>query len=153
MKTIAIIIAGGSGHRMGQDIPKQFMPVNNKPLIIYTMEAFQNHPAVDAIIVVTLPEWTSVLKAYANQYNITKLRWIVPGGATGQESIRQGLLTLGRELPPEDIVMIHDGNRCMVSQEIISNSIATFREHGSAITAIPCVEAVFRSEDGKSTSW
>ncbi len=148
----ALLTAAGTGTRMGQDIPKQFMPVNNKPLIIYTMEAFQNHPAIDAIIVVTLPEWTSVLKAYANQYNITKLRWIVPGGATGQESIRQGLLTLGRELSPEDIVMIHDGNRCLVSSEIISDSIAVFHRHGSAVTAIPCVEAVFRSSDNGESS-
>ena len=111
------------------------------------MEAFQNHPAVDAIIVVTIPSWIDVVKAYAKQFNITKLRWVVPGGATGQESILNGLKTLEAELDPEDIVMVHDGNRCMVSSEIISNSLATFKKHGSAVAAIPCVEAVFRSSD------
>ena len=137
---------------MGQDIPKQFMHVDNKPLIIHTMEAFQNHPNIDAIMVVTLPAWTAVLQAYANQFNITKLKWIVGGGQTGQESIFNGLTELSKILTKEDIVMIHDGNRCMVSSEIISNSLAAFHEYGSAVAAIPCVEAVFRSnDDGKSS--
>ncbi|HRR75778.1 MAG: 2-C-methyl-D-erythritol 4-phosphate cytidylyltransferase [Ruminococcus sp.] len=145
--TVALLTAAGSGTRMKQDIPKQFIHVENKPIIIHTMEAFQNHPAVDAIIVVTIPSWIDVVKAYAKQFNITKLRWVVPGGATGQESILNGLKTLEAELDPEDIVMVHDGNRCMVSSEIISNSLATFKKHGSAVAAIPCVEAVFRSSD------
>ncbi|MBQ5951078.1 MAG: 2-C-methyl-D-erythritol 4-phosphate cytidylyltransferase [Lachnospiraceae bacterium] len=149
---VALLTAAGTGSRMGQDIPKQFMHVENKPLIIHTMEAFQNHPSVDAIIVVTLPEWGAVLRAYASQFNITKLRWVVPGGATGQESIRKGLLALADELSPEDIVMVHDGNRCLVSSEIISDSLATFHVHGSAVAAIPCVEAVFRSSDEGKTS-
>lgn len=150
---VALLTAAGTGSRMGQDIPKQFMHVNNKPLIIYTMEAFQNHPNVDAILVVTLPAWIEVLKAYARQFNITKLKWVVPGGATGQESIRNGLLKLQNELNKDDIVMIHDGNRCLVSSEIISNSLAVFHEYGSAVASIPCVEAVFRSnDDGKSST-
>lgn len=149
---VALLTAAGTGTRMGQDIPKQFMHVDNKPLIIYTMEAFQNYPGIDAIIVVTLPEWTAVLKAYANQFNITKLKWVVSGGATGQESIHNGLIALSKELSSDDIVMIHDGNRCLVSSEIISNSLATFHTHGSAVAAIPCVEAVFRSGDNGLSS-
>ncbi len=145
--TVALLTAAGSGTRMGQDIPKQFIHVENKPIIIHTMEAFQNHPGVDAIIVVTIPAWIDVLKAYAKQFNISKLRWVVAGGATGQESILNGLKTLETELSPDDIVMVHDGNRCMVSSEIISNSLATFKKYGSAVAAIPCVEAVFRSND------
>lgn len=78
--TVALLTAAGSGSRMGQDIPKQFIHVDNKPMIIHTMEAFQRHPSIDAILVVTLPAWAEVLKAYARQFNITKLRWIVPGG-------------------------------------------------------------------------
>ena len=144
---VALLTAAGTGTRMGQDIPKQFMHVDNKPIIIHTMEAFQRHPAVDAINVVTLPSWTEVLKAYAKQFNISKLRWVIPGGATGQESIRNGLFAMEQELSEDDVVIIHDGNRAMVSGEIISNSLATFREHGSAIASIPCVEAVFRSMD------
>ena len=149
---VALLTAAGTGSRMGQDIPKQFMHVENKPLIIHTMEAFQRHPSVDAIMVVTLPAWKDVLKAYASQFNIDKLKWIVSGGATGQESIRNGLIEVENEINTDDIVMIHDGNRCMVSDEIISNSLATFADCGSAVAAIPCVEAVFRSsDDGKSS--
>lgn len=144
---VALLTAAGVGSRMGQDIPKQFMHVDNKPIIIHTMESFQNHPNVDAIMVVTLPSWTEVLRAYAKQFNISKLRWIVPGGATGQESIFNGLTELSKELSSDDIVMVHDGNRCLVSSEIISNSLATFRTYGSAVAAIPCVEAVFKSND------
>ncbi len=144
---VALLTAAGTGSRMGQDIPKQFMHVENKPLIIHTMEAFEKHPAIDALIVVTLPSWIDVLKAYAMQFNITKLKWIVPGGETGQESIYNGLCELKKHISPNDIVMVHDGNRCMVSSEIISDSIATCKKYGSAVAAIPCVEAVFRSDD------
>ena len=150
--TVALLTAAGSGTRMGQDIPKQFMHVENKPIIIHTMEAFQKHPSIDAIIVVTIPSWIEVLKAYAKQFNITKLRWVVGGGSTGQESIFNGLQTLKKELNPDDIVMVHDGNRCMVSSEIISDSIATYHHKGSAVAAIPCVEAVFRSSDNGCSS-
>lgn len=149
---VALLTAAGTGTRMGQDIPKQFMHVEGKPIIIHTMKAFQNHPSIDAIMVVTLDAWIEVLRAYAHQFNITKLKWIIPGGATGQESIHNGLLELSKELKKDDVVIIHDGNRCMVSSEIISNSIATFKTYGSAVAAIPCVEAVFRSNDsGKSS--
>ncbi len=89
---VALLTAAGVGTRMGQDIPKQFMHVENKPIIIHTMEAFQRHPNVDAIMVVILPAWIEVLKAYANQFNITKLKWVVSGGKTGQESIYNGIL-------------------------------------------------------------
>lgn len=150
---VALLTAAGMGTRMGQDIPKQFMYVENKPIIIHTMEAFQRHPGIDAILVVTLPAWIEVLRAYAAQFNITKLKWIVPGGETGQESIYNGLITLKKEMKKDDIIMVHDGNRCFVSGEIISNSLATLRIHGSAVAAIPCVEAVFRSSDnGKSAT-
>ena len=83
--TTAIILAGGTGHRMKQDIPKQFIHVYDKPIIIYTLESFQKHPQIDAIEVVCLEGWHEILWAYAKQFNITKLRWIVPGGTTGQE--------------------------------------------------------------------
>ena len=149
----ALLTAAGSGTRMHLDIPKQFLHVENKPLIIHTLEKFQKHPSIDQIIVVTIPSWMDVLWAYARQFGITKLKWVVPGGATGQESIHNGLMKLKEECGPDDVVMIHDGNRCMVSQEIISGSLVTFKEYGSAVTAIPCVEAVFRSHDeGKSST-
>lgn len=149
---IALLTAAGTGTRMGQDIPKQFMHVDNKPIIIHTMEAFQKHPMIDAICAVTLPSWIDVLKAYAKQFNITKLNWSVPGGATGQESILHGLKAIAQDKDEDTIILIHDGNRCFVSTEIISNSIATFKQHGSAVAAIPCVEAVFRSNDNGRSS-
>ncbi len=149
---IALLTAAGKGIRMGQDIPKQFMHVENKPIIIHTMEAFQRHPSIDEIMVVTLPSWIEVVRAYAAQFNITKLRWIVPGGETGQESIYNGLHVLETKLKADDIIMIHDGNRCMVSSEIISDSLATYNQFGSAVAAIPCVEAVFRSADNGRSS-
>ncbi len=150
---IALLTAAGVGSRMGQDIPKQFLHVDNKPLIVYTMEAFQKHPSIDAIICVTLPNWIEVVRAYAMQYKITKLKWIVPGGETGQASIHNGLLKIKAEYPDEDVtMMIHDGNRCLVTSQIISESLAVYKNHGSAVAAIPCVEAVFVSEDGGFTS-
>ncbi|MCH5189364.1 MAG: 2-C-methyl-D-erythritol 4-phosphate cytidylyltransferase [Oscillospiraceae bacterium] len=149
---VALLTAAGTGTRMGQDIPKQFIHVDNKPLIVYTLEAFQNHPSIDAIVCVTLPNWIDVLKAYALQFNITKLKWVVPGGASGQESIHNGLMAIKENTDEDVTVMVHDGNRCLVSSEIISNSLAVYKQHGSAVAAIPCVEAVFFSEDNGSSS-
>lgn len=149
---IALLTAAGSGTRMHQDIPKQFLHVDNKPIIIHTMEAFQNHPSIDAIIVVTIDSWSEVVWAYAKQFNINKLKWVVPGGNTGQESIHNGLMTLANAGIEEDIVvMIHDGNRPLVTSQIISDSLATFKKYGSAVAVIPCTEVVFESEDGFSS--
>lgn len=148
---IALLTAAGSGTRMHQDIPKQFIHVDNKPVIIHTLEAFQKHPSIDAIIVVTIEAWTDVLWAYAKQFNISKLKWVVPGGETGQASIKNGLYTLKKEVGLNNVVMIHDGNRPLVSSEIISDSLATFKKHGSAVAVIPCTEVVFESDDGVSS--
>lgn len=145
---VALLTAAGSGTRMQLNIPKQFIHVDDKPVIIYTMEAFQNHPSIDAIIVVTIDSWSDVLWAYAKQFGITKLKWVVPGGDSGQESIRKGLDVLKQELSDEDVVLIHDGNRPLVSSQIISDSLATFSKYGSAVAAIPCTEVVFESDDG-----
>lgn len=145
---VALLTAAGSGTRMQLNIPKQFIHVDDKPIIIYTMEAFQNHPSIDAIIVVTIDSWSDVLWAYAKQFGITKLKWVVPGGESGQESIRKGLDVLKQELTDEDVVLVHDGNRPLVSSQIISDSLATFSKYGSAVAAIPCTEVVFESDDG-----
>ena len=145
---VALLTAAGSGTRMQLNIPKQFLHVDDKPIIIYTMEAFQNHPSIDAIIVVTIDAWSDVLWAYARQFGITKLKWVVPGGDSGQESIRKGLDVLKQELTDEDVVLVHDGNRPLVSSQIISDSLATFSRYGCAVAAIPCTEVVFESEDG-----
>ena len=148
---IALIIAGGRGMRMGQEIPKQFLTVNDKPVIAYTMEAFQKHPDIDVIAVVCVEGWDSILSAYARQYGITKLKHIIPGGSNGQSSIRNGVFELEKHYAPTDLVLIHDAIRPMVSQSIISGCIATAREHGSAIVTIPCQEAMLETEDQVST--
>jgi len=152
VKNIALLTAGGSGTRMHQDIPKQFLHVQNKPILIYTMEAFQNHPSIDAIIVVGLDGWGDIIKAYAKQYGITKLKWVISGGETGQDSIRNGIEELKKHYKTSDIVLIHDGNRPLISPEIISDSIAKQKEYGNAVAAIPCVEVVFKSNDGISST-
>lgn len=94
MKNIALIIAGGVGSRMGYDIPKQFINVYNKPIIIYTLETFQMHPQIDEIEVVCIDGWEDTLKTYCEKFGITKLKYIVKGGSTGQESIRNGVYNL-----------------------------------------------------------
>ncbi len=149
MANIGLIIAGGSGNRMHQDIPKQFITVNERPVIVYTMEAFEKHPEIDAIAVVCIEGWEQVLWAYAKQFNITKLQYVVPGGKNGQDSIRNGVMELEKHFSPDDLVMIHDAIRPMVSAEIISDNIRVAREHGNAITVIPCAEAMLQTENGQ----
>jgi len=145
---IALIIAGGTGNRMGQDIPKQFMHVAGKPIIIHTLEAFERHPDIHAIAVVCLSGWETVLRAYANQFNIAKLKHIFPGGRSGQESIRNGVFGIAESYSGEDdIVLIHDAVRPLLSQSVISGNIATCKRCGNAITAIECREAILHSTD------
>ena len=146
---IGLIIAGGSGARMQQDIPKQFLTVNERPVIVYTLEAFQKHRDIDEIAVVCIEGWDQVLWAYANQFNITKLKYVVPGGKNGQDSIRNGVFELERHYSPDDLVLIHDAIRPMVSEEIISDCIETTKQYGSAISTIPCAEAMLETEDSK----
>lgn len=145
---IALLTAAGKGTRMNAEIPKQFLHIKNKPVILYTMEAFQRHPQIDAILVVTLESWKDMLWAYAKQYHVSKLKWVVNGGNTGQESIKCGLDVLGRECRPDDVVMVHDGNRPLISDEIISDSLAVYKKYNSAVAAMPCVEAIYKSVDG-----
>lgn len=142
-QTVAILIAGGSGHRMGQNIPKQFINVFDKPVIIYTLESFQNHPMVDAIEVVCLEGWEHILRAYAKQFNITKLKWIVQGGNSGQESIRNGVYHLENICKEGDIVIIHDGVRPLVDDTILTDVIRTAEKYGNGVTSRPINEQVF----------
>lgn len=139
---IAMIIAGGNGQRMKQEIPKQFLNVNDKPVIIYTLEAFQRHPDIDEIGVVCIDGWHDILRAYARQYKIDKLTWIISGGKNGQASIRNGVFEAEKRYKSEDILLIHDAIRPMVSHEIISDCIVQCKQYGSAITVTPCNTAV-----------
>ena len=149
--TVAIIIAGGSGSRMGQDIPKQFINVYDKPVLIYTLESFQRHPQIDAIEVVCIDGWHDVLKAYAKQFEITKLKWIVSGGKTGQESIRNGVFGLEGEIAADDIVVVHDGIRPLVDESVLTDVIIKAHKYGNAVTSLPYNEQIFVVDDEIST--
>jgi 2-C-methyl-D-erythritol 4-phosphate cytidylyltransferase len=144
---IALVIAGGVGKRTQQEIPKQFLHVEDKPLIIYTLEAFQRHPEIHEIAVVCLEGWHEILRAYAKQFNISKLRVVVNGGAVGQESIKNGLVALKEDHVESDIVLIHDAVRPMVSQEIISDALVKCVQYGSAVSFVPCVEVMLLTDD------
>ena len=151
-KNIALIIAGGIGARMGQDIPKQFINVFDKPVIVYTMEAFQKHPEIDAIEIVCIDDWKGALAAYAKQFGIAKLENIVSGGKNGQDSIRNGLYDIiTRHSDDDDIVLIHDAIRPMVSSEIITDNISVCRKYGNAITVVPCTAAMLKTYDSLSS--
>ena len=148
---VAIVIAGGVGSRMNMDIPKQFIHIYGKPVIIYTLEGFQKHPEIDAIEVVCLEGWEDTLKNYARQYGIDKLRWIAPGGATGQESIRNGVYHLEGALREDDIAIVHDGIRPMVDSGVLSDILRVCRLHGNGVTSTPYNEQIFRKLDESST--
>jgi 2-C-methyl-D-erythritol 4-phosphate cytidylyltransferase len=144
---IVLIIAAGVGSRMGQDIPKQFMFIEDKPVIIYTLEAFQRHPEIDEIVVVCLDGWHEMLRAYAKQFSIDKLKIIVNGGVTGQDSIRNGIMALEKNHNINDIVLIHEANFPLVSQDIISDAIHVCSQHGSATATIRLAEVPLITDD------
>lgn len=137
---------------MGQSIPKQFLTVNERPVIVYTLEAFQKHPEIDAIAVVCIDGWHDVLRAYAKQFGIAKLENIVSSGKNGQDSIRNGLMDIYKRYhEDDDIVLIHDAIRPMLLPEIISDNIRVCREYGNAITVVPCTAAMLKTFDSLST--
>lgn len=140
---IAIVIAGGSGHRMGQDIPKQFINVYDKPILIYTLEGFQRHPMVDAIEVVCIEGWEHVVWAYAKQFGISKLQWITKGGNSGQESIRNGVYNLEGKASDDDVIIIHDGIRPLIEPEVLTDVISKAQTLGNAVTSMPYNEQIF----------
>lgn len=150
MKTIAILTAGGIGSRTHQDLPKQFLTVENKPIIIYTLDAFQRHPSIDEIYVSCLEGWSAVLEAYAKQFNITKLKKIVVGGSTGQQSIYNGLKAINEDNneTKDIVVLIHDGNRPMLPNDVITDNLVKQKQFGSAVAVVPTTEVVFVSKNG-----
>lgn len=153
MRVIAIIVAGGKGERMGQDVPKQFLNVYDKPVLIYTLENFQRHPEVDKIGVVCVDGWHDVVRSYAAQFNIDKLQWVISGGNTVQESIWQGVKQLKGQCSDEDIVIIHDGVRPLVDEFVLTDILHVCRIHGNAVPALPYNEQIFKvADDDDATS-
>jgi len=144
---IALITAAGKGERTGQDIPKQFIHIENKPVIIYTLEAFQNHPSIDNILVVCLDGWHDILKSYSKQYNITKLFKVISGGESVQESLRNGVFALEDICSGDDNVIIHDGVRPLVENDVLSDVIVKCNAHGNAVASLPYNEQIFVKDD------
>lgn len=149
--TVAVVIAGGVGARMGQSIPKQFISINDKPILIYTLEAFERHPKIDAIEVVCIDGWHDMLWAYAKQFHIHKLKWVVSGGESGQESIRNGVYALRDICSPTDTVVIHDGIRPLVDESVLSDVIVKCEQYGNGVTSLPYNEQIFIKTDDYTT--
>lgn len=145
---IALILAGGLGQTLLQDIPKQFLNVYDKPIIIYALEEFQKHPDIDKIVISCLEGWEEMCKAYAKQFGIDKLVQVVTGGPDGQTSAYNGLLEMGGWCKEEDIVIVHDAIRPMVTEEIITDSICVCKKHGCSVAAVRCQEPITKSFDG-----
>lgn len=144
---IAIILAGGSGTRMGSDIPKQFIDIYGKPLIIHTIESFDANPNIDSIAIACKKEWQEDLRIWIRKYGINKVQWIVDGGDTRQESIYKSLMTIGKECGEDDIVVIHDSARPLISQRIINENIEGAKEFGAVDTVIPSADTIVKSID------
>ncbi len=146
---IAIIFAGGSGVRMGAGVPKQFLEINGKPILIHTLQLFQEHEEIDKIYVAMSQDYIRYTQQLVLDYRLDKVSAIVPGGATAQDSIYNALSKAARENPEDSIVLIHDGVRPFVEYGVISDNIEGVEQYGSAVTSTPCYETVLVSRDGK----
>lgn len=151
---IAVLFAGGVGSRMhSKDLPKQFLEIHGKPIIVHTAELFQRHDDIDAIVVACHADWIGYCEALLARYGLSKVRSIVPGGATGQLSIYAGLCAAEQLADGErSVVLIHDGVRPLITQQTISNNIASVKEHGSAITSVKVKETVLEVDDDEKIS-
>lgn len=147
----AVIFAGGVGARMKSgEIPKQFIEVDGKPIIIRTLEVFSGHPEVDEIVVACLKSWIPVLKEQVKQYDIKKIQAIVPGGSNGHGSIHNGLMKAAETAKPEDLVLICDGVRPMITEKLVSDCIRETRIYENAVPVTPSIDSVLESFDGSS---
>lgn len=150
---IGLIFAGGSGVRMNtKGMPKQFLQMNGKAIIIHTLEYFERCKDIDTIVVVCLEEYIEYLQSLLSANRITKVKRIVPGGKCGQESIYHGLCAAEEIADGEDIVLIHDGVRPLISEELLSSSIQMVKEKGNAITVTPATETIVQTENGETIS-
>lgn len=153
MTNIAIIFAGGTGQRLNNgenSIPKQFLKINEKPIIIHTLELFQNHHSIDKIYIAIHPDYYEYMQKLVKHYYITKTAGIVKGGATGQDSIYNALKLAQSENPEDSIVLIHDGVRPNITEDVITKNIECAKKNGNAITCTSCFETILVSENGKN---
>lgn len=144
---VAVVFAGGVGSRMGaRALPKQFLEVNGKPIIVHTLEHFESHPDIDGIAVAILPKYRTHLTRLLNRFEITKVRWIVDGGATGQSSRHEALRAVAADCPDDTAVLIHDGVRPLITAALISQNIDSVERNGSGVTCTKFNETVVWSE-------
>jgi len=150
--TTAIILAGGTGTRIGASVPKQFIEIQGKPILAYTLEVFESSPSIDAIEIVSHRDWVEEVKGIAARYGITKTRWVTEGGDTFQESVMKGLFRLKGEIAPEDLVVISFGVSPMTTHEIIDDGIRVAALHGNAISSDPMTLCTCIKDDEESTT-
>lgn len=148
---IALILAGGMGSRMGQEIPKQFIHVNNMPVIIYTLMALQKHSEIDCIQAVCIDGWEKILLGYAKQFCINKLAKVVASGKTRYESTRIGMESLGN-VADDDIIIVHDSVRPLVTAQSLSDTIAVCRTYGNSMSVIDCADTMYEKSNVDYTS-
>lgn len=148
-KNVAIIFAGGSGARMGSGIPKQFIEVNGKPIIIHTLDIFEEHPGIDEIYIACKEDYIGKLERLIRKHMISKVVKVVPGGATGQDSIYNALSAATETNGDDSVVLIHDGVRPCITKDLIDDDLRCVREHGTAVTCTPLYETPVISGDGK----
>lgn len=146
----ALIFAGGTGTRMGnKGRPKQFLELHGKPIVIHTIQLFEEHPEIDNIAVVCLEDWIPYLRELLRRFGIRKVKWVIPGGKTSQESTWNGLTAVAADQDPaQTIVLIHDGVRPLITPELIHDNIAMVKAHGNAITTAPAIETIVTTRDG-----
>ena len=147
MKNYVILLAGGIGKRMGSSTPKQFLEVKGKPIIVYTLEKFQNNPQIEKIVVVCVKDWIFYVREMIKEYSLTKVEWIVEGGVTGHDSIRNGIFFLRDKIEPNDYVVIHDAVRPVIPQRMIDNLLQVAHKNGNASSSIVCHPPVVYTED------
>ena len=150
MKNYVIILAGGIGKRMGLDVPKQFIEVQKKPIIVHTIEKFQNNPQIDKIVVVCVKEWIEHVQELVKKFSLTKVQWITEGGRTGHDSIRNGVFFLSDKIDSEDYVIIHDAVRPILPQTAIDEVLRVAHQFGNASSSIVCHPPIVYTEDFKS---
>lgn len=147
MTTTAIILAGGVGKRMGAPLPKQFLEIKGKPVIVHTISNFQKNASIDSIVVVCVQDWIDRTKELIEQYGLTKVSAVIPGGETSHDSTRNGIFHLREELGAGDMIVIHDAARPILPQKAIDEMLRVAKENGNASLAIPCYETVIYTDD------
>lgn len=150
MKNYVILLAGGVGKRMGTDIPKQFLEVEGKPIIVYSIENFQKNPQIEKIVVVCVKDWIDKTWELVKKYSLTKVEWIIEGGSTGHDSIRNGVFFLKDKINPEDHIIVHDAVRPVLPQKAIDEVIRVSHEKGNASSSIECHPPIVYTEDHES---